>query len=140
VGFKLENLLRRRITIIIIMIILYLFFYPIFLSHYDLYSALKELSYNNKFVLYLYSLIFVMLLPLGFVNLFIDIHKYSHTMQYLIWIVVGVVFGGAFAFYMVRYKTIESKVLIFYSLVILIIFILSMKGCVSIFANMWFFR
>jgi len=106
-------------------------------SLFSSFSCILEDSTKNiedLIQLYVLGLVFAFFLPVGFVNLFIDSKIYP-AFFVLSSMFVGVLFITSFIIFVVACKTMPKKSLVIFYIVILIVFILSMKGCVSIFGN-----
>ena len=74
---------------------------------------------------------FGVFLPIGFIWLFVDLNDQPRFLKEAIFILMSAMFWGTLVYYMIRIKTIERRKIVLFFTAILVIFVLSMKGCVS---------
>lgn len=109
---------------------LYLFIFPLLWIHYGYDKPPTTFKKLIELLIALYfetgfGVPFIVLLPMGFLYLLV-----GHT-NIISYTIVSVGFVVGLTYYLIKCKTMRLNLLLFSSLVIIIIFVLSMKGCVA---------
>ena len=118
--------IKRRLIVIISLILSWLILMPIFVREYSE-IPMKDL---NEIIS---TLPFLFLLPLGFINLFVNVND-TNLPGYLgvIILMLGIaIYGNVFTCYLWKCERFSKERYIIFYFIILLIFVLSMKGCVK---------
>jgi hypothetical protein len=119
-----EMKMKRRFFTISSVIILWLILEPIFVRGLHL-ITLKDVGDSIQ------TLPFALLLPLGFINLFGNVNStdFPKTVKLIISMVGLGIYGCGFAYYLWKCENYKRGTYITFYLAIMVIFVLSMKGC-----------
>lgn len=117
---------RRRTTLISI-IVLWLILMPVFLS------ATFPISLMRLLLTTIQTVGFLPILPLGLLSFFIDLHDLLRSNAPILIALPGlIVYSLAFGFYLWKCETFKKRTYIISYFTIMIIFVLSMKGCTNV--------
>lgn len=125
--FNLEEILRKRYTILIVLVFLYVILFPAFMIHQG-----ETFFFSDAIKLPLQEPIVIPYLPTGFIRLFID-HKENLQIFNVMFVFVAITFWGGLIYYLAKCKKMTRLNLKICFVTILIFFTLSLRGC----AIMW---
>ncbi len=116
--------MKRRLITISSLIILWLILEPTFVRGLHL-ITLKDVGDSIQ------TLPFVLLLPLGFINLFVNVNSsdFPKNMKLVISILGLGIYGFGLAYYLWKCENYKKETYVAFYLIIIVLFVLSMKGC-----------